>query len=91
MQNFTNLFSYDNASNQLEYFIKEKAAKYSKMRNFDLGSIEKNFVSGLSPAISRRIISEDYIVRKVLKSFSLNSVEKYIQEICWRTYWKGYL
>ena len=91
MQNFTNLFSYDNASNQLEYFIKNKAAKYSKMRNFDLGSIEKNFVSGLSPAITRRIISEDYVVRKILKSFSFNSVEKYIQEICWRTYWKGYL
>ena len=37
MQNFTNLFSYDNASNQLEYFIKNKAAKYSKNRNFDFG------------------------------------------------------
>ena len=82
MQNFTNLFSYDNASNQLEDFIKNKASKYAKMRNFDLGSVEKNFVSGLSPAITRKIISEDYIVHKVLKSFSFNSVEKYIQEIC---------
>ena len=61
MQHFTNLFSYGNASNQLEYFIKNKADKYSKMRNFDLGSLEKNFVSGLSPAITRRIISEDYV------------------------------
>ena len=69
MQNFTHLFSHNNASNQLEYFIKNKASKYSKMRNFDLGSIENNFVSGLSPAITRRIISEDYVVRKILKSF----------------------
>ena len=61
------------------------------MRNFDLGSLEKNFVSGLSPAITRRIIPEDYVVQRHLKSFSFNSVEKYIQEICWRTYWKGYL
>ena len=91
MQNSTHLFSYYNASNQLEYFIKNKASKYAKMRNFDLGSVEKNFVSGLSPAITRRIISEDYVVRRVLKSFSFKSVEKYIQEICWRTYWKGFL
>ena len=91
MQNFSNLFSHGNASDQLEYFIKNKAAKYAKMRNFDLGSMEKNFVSGLSPAITRRIISESYVVRKMLTSFSFDSVEKYIQEICWRTYWKGYL
>ena len=79
MQNFTHLSSYHNASNQLEYFIKNKASKYAKMRNFDLGSGKKNFVSGLSPAITRRIISEDYIVRRILKSFSFKSVEKYIQ------------
>ena len=40
---------------------------------------------------AQRIISEDYVVRRVLKSFSFKSVEKYIQEICWRTYWKGFL
>ena len=91
MQNFTNLHSFGNASNQLEFFIKNKAAKYSKLRNFDFGSLEQNFVSGLSPAITRRIISEDYVVQKVLQSFPFNAVEKYIQEICWRTYWKGYL
>lgn len=91
MHNLNNLFSFENASKQLKFFIHNKANKYSKMRNFDLGSLEKNFVSGLSPAITRRIIPEDYVVRKTLKTFSFNSVEKYIQEICWRTYWKGYL
>ena len=30
-------------------------------------------------------------MQKVLQSFPFNAVEKYIQEICWRTYWKGYL
>ena len=84
MQNFTHLFSYYNASNQLEYFIKNKASKYAKMRNFDLGSVEKNFVSGLSPAITRRIISEDYIVRKYLNHFHSillkNTYKKYVGE-----------
>ena len=91
MKNFTNLYSFHNALNHLELFIKNKAADYSKMRNFDLGSLDLNFVSGLSPAITRRIISEDHVVQKVLQSFQFNAVEKYIQEICWRTYWKGYL
>ena len=91
MNDLTNLYSFQNASNQLEFFIKTKAANYSKMLNFDLGSLEKNFVSGLSPAITRRIISEDYVVHKILQSFSFYAVEKFIQEICWRTYWKGYL
>ena len=44
MNDLTNLYSFHNASNQLEFFIKTKAANYSKMRNFDLGSLEKNFV-----------------------------------------------
>ena len=61
------------------------------MRNYDFGKLENNFVSGLSPAISRRIITEEVFLKTILSSFSFNKVEKLIQEICWRTYWKGYL
>ena len=84
MNDLTNLYSFHNASNQLEFFIKTKAANYSKMRNFDLGSLEKNFVSGLSPAITRRIISEDYVVQKYFNPFRLmplkNIYKKYAGE-----------
>ena len=84
-------YSFTEASKKLDYFIKEKAHSYSKMRNFDFGSSKDNFVSGLSPAITRRILTERHVVNKVLESFPFYSVEKFIQEICWRTYWKGFL
>ena len=86
-----NTYSFKEASKKLDYFIKEKVRSYAKMRNFDFGSPENNFVSGLSPAISRRILTEKYVVKKVLEFFPFYDVEKFIQEICWRTYWKGFL
>ena len=85
------LFSFKKASQELDRFIENKISSYSKMRNFDLGSSESNYVSYLSPAITRRILTEQYVVNRVLKFFPFNKVEKFIQEICWRTYWKGYL
>ncbi len=85
------LFSFKKASQELDRFIESKISSYSKMRNFDLGSSESNYVSYLSPAITRRILTEQYVVNRVLKFFPFNKVEKFIQEICWRTYWKGYL
>ena len=86
-----NTHSFENASEKLDSFIREKAHSYSKMRNYDFGALKDNFVSGLSPAITRRILAEKYIVKKVLESFPFYEVEKFIQEICWRTYWKGFL
>ena len=85
------LFSFIKASQELDRFINNKISSYSKMRNFDLGSSEGNYVSHLSPAITRRILTEQYVVNRVLKFSPFNKVEKFIQEICWRTYWKGYL
>ena len=86
-----NTHSFENASEKLDSFIREKAHSYSKMRNYDFGALKDNFVSGLSPAITRRILTEGYVVKKVLEFFPFYTVEKFIQEICWRTYWKGFL
>ena len=83
------LFSFKKASQELDRFIESKISSYSKMRNFDLGSSESNYVSYLSRAITRRILTEQFVVNRVLKFFPFNKVEKFIQEICWRTYWKG--
>ena len=38
-----------------------------------------------------RILTEINIIHEVKKYFNYNRVEKFIDEICWRTYWKGYL
>ncbi|MBN8247501.1 MAG: DNA photolyase FAD-binding protein [Verrucomicrobia bacterium] len=48
-------------------------------------------VSRLSPAIRTGLISEQEVVRAVLARHPLAAVEKFIQEVFWRTYWKGWL
>lgn len=48
-------------------------------------------VSRLSPALRHRLLQEEEVVAEVLKNFSFSTVEKFLQEIHWRTYWKGWL
>ena len=88
---YDNITSHSGSKIILNEFIAQKLTDYKKERNFDYGSFQKNFVSGLSPAISRRIITEEMIVNMISESFLYNNVEKFIDEICWRTYWKGWL
>ena len=45
----------------------------------------------LSPHIRHRLISERDVVAAVLAAHSERAAEKFIQEVCWRTYWKGWL
>ena len=88
---YDNITSHSGSKVILNEFIAQKLTDYEKERNFDYGSFQKNFVSGLSPAISRRIITEEMIVNMISASFLYNNVEKFIDEICWRAYWKGWL
>jgi deoxyribodipyrimidine photo-lyase len=48
-------------------------------------------VSHLSPYIRRRLISEQEVVIRVLERYPFSVAEKFIQEVVWRTYWKGWL
>ena len=86
-----NISSYSYAKSRFEDFIAGKILKYGQMRNFDFGDIQKNFVTGLSPSINRRIISEQQIVTELLQNYKYTDVKKFIEQLCWRTYWKGYL
>ena len=83
--------SRDGALKQLSNFINTELANYSFKRNFDLSPNDKSNVSCLSPYISHRLISEYEVAKTVLKKFPYQKVEKYIQEIFWRVYWKGWL
>ena len=83
--------SRDGALKQLDAFINSELANYSFKRNFDLGPKDKSNVSCLSPYISHRLITEYEVAKTVLAKFPLQKVEKYIQEIFWRVYWKGWL
>ena len=83
--------SRDGALKQLDVFINSELANYSFKRNFDLGPKDKSNVSCLSPYISHRLITEYEVAKSVLAKFPYQKVEKYIQEIFWRVYWKGWL
>ncbi len=83
--------SREGALKQLDVFINSELANYSFKRNFDLGPKDKSNVSCLSPYISHRLITEYEVAKTVLAKFPYQKVEKYIQEIFWRVYWKGWL
>ena len=48
-------------------------------------------VSKLSAAIRHRVITEDEVVDAVLNQHRFSRVEKFIQEVRWRSYWKSWL
>ena len=83
--------SREKAIEKLNHFIENNLTDYSKLRNFDLGPEGRSNVSCLSPYITHGIISEKEIIKKSLDKFSFAKNEKFIQEVLWRTYWKGWL
>jgi deoxyribodipyrimidine photo-lyase len=48
-------------------------------------------VSRLSPALRYRLITEDELIRDTQQKYEFKTSEKWLQEICWRRYWKGWL
>jgi hypothetical protein len=81
----------EEALQDLENYINKDILDYSTQRNFDFGLGKRTNVSCLSPYISHRLITEYEVAKKVLNKFPYQKVEKYIQEIFWRVYWKGWL
>ena len=79
------------ALDRLESFVENNLAEYSKLRNFDFGPEKRSNVSCLSPYITHGIINEQEIIKKSLGKCSFSKNEKFIQEVLWRTYWKGWL
>ena len=79
------------ALDKLNYFVENNLSEYSKLRNFDYGPDNRSNISCLSPYITHGIISEKEVIKKSLNKFSFAKNEKFIQEVLWRTYWKGWL
>jgi deoxyribodipyrimidine photo-lyase len=79
------------AIKKLEDFIDKNLHEYSKLRNFDFGPQQRKNVSTISPYITHGILSETEIIKNSLKKFSFAKNEKFIQEVLWRIYWKGWL
>jgi deoxyribodipyrimidine photo-lyase len=79
------------AVDKLNQFVENNLSEYSKLRNFDFGPDKRSNISCLSPYITHGIINELELIDKSLKKFSFAKNEKFIQEVLWRTYWKGWL
>ena len=71
---------------RLEEFLPHAGRDYAERRNHVPGT-----VSALSPYVRHRLLTEEEIARAVLQRHSFEAAEKFLQEVCWRTYWKGWL
>ena len=76
---------------KLKEFTENHLSNYAKSRNFDYGPSKRDNVSNLSKYITHRIIDEQEVIQTAHSKFAYIKIEKFIQEVFWRTYWKGWL
>ncbi len=76
---------------RLEAFLPSAGRAYARNRNFDLGPQNRGNVSGLSPWIRRRLVTEEEAIAAALSRHGAEAAEKFVEEVFWRSYWKGYL
>ena len=79
------------ALEKLNNFTDRDLVNYNSKRNFDFGAANRINVSCISPYITHRLITEYETAKLVLKKYPFQKVDKFIQEIFWRVYWKGWL
>jgi len=76
---------------RLSAFTPAMGRRYAATRNHDFGPSDRANVSMLSAHVRHRLITEAELVTAALDAHGLEAAEKFIQEVCWRTYWKGWL
>jgi hypothetical protein len=83
-------------------FLPTRAAALARLEEFlpDAGryAADRNFVrpghpniSRLSPWVQKRLLLEEEVIAAARDRWSFEAVEKFVQEVYWRTYWKGWL
>ena len=82
---------YEKANQEKLDFIQKGLKDYSSQRNYDFGPQSRENISNLSKYISHRIINEYDFIREILSEYNFQKVDKFIQEVFWRVYWKGWL
>ena len=76
---------------RLRSFLPQAGNLYSSGRNYDHGPENRKNVSCLSPWIRHRLVLEKEVLSETLSCHSVRNAEKFIQEVFWRTYFKGWL
>ena len=65
------------------------AGRYAADRNFVRPGHPN--ISRLSPWVQKRLLLEEEVVDAARARWPFEAVEKFVQEVYWRTYWKGWL
>ena len=76
---------------RLKKFITRTGAHYASQRNYDYGPTNRNSVSALSPWIKHRLITQEEVLTQTLAHHSLSASMKFVQEVFWRRYFKGWM
>lgn len=72
-------------------FVPRMGRHYAAGRNYDYGPDKHRDVSGLSAYLRRRLVLEEEVVAAALAAHGPEQAEKFIQEVVWRGYFKGWL
>jgi len=75
----------------LQQFLPRAGAEYAAQRNFDYGPGTRSNVSTLSAYIRHRLVHEGEVLDAVLQRHPVTAASKFIEEIFWRAYFKGWL
>ena len=76
---------------RLELVVSALGERYAQNRGFDFGPERRGNVSQLSPYIRHRLLLEDEVASAALEHHGPDAADKFIQEVFWRTYFKGWL
>ena len=81
----------DAALARLHAFVPRAGRAYAATRNHVAVDGTHDNVSRLSGALRRRLIDEEEAIAAAVAVHGIQGAEKFIAEVCWRTYWKGWL
>jgi deoxyribodipyrimidine photo-lyase len=74
---------------RLSAFLPKAGRAYAARRNLDVAG--HPHVSGLSPYIRHRLVTEEEVVSAILARHGPEAAGKFLDEVFWRSYWKGWL
>ncbi len=76
---------------RLQAFVPQAGRRYAETRHEDRGAGPRRNVSMLSPYLRHRLVDEREVLAAVLARHDPDSCSRFVQEVLWRTYWKGWL
>ena len=76
---------------RLNTFTRLSGQIYADRRNTDAGPDNISTTSALSPYLRRRLVTEHEVAAAAIDAHGREGAEKFVQEVFWRTYFKGHL